>query len=92
MFELAKKGAEARVRELVGELRMLTSTFPHLRDAFDRDELPIAFLVAEKSGRLKQAARTGARTRRPVSAAARKRISNAQKRRWAKQKRQSKST
>jgi len=32
--------------------------FPHLRDAFDKDELPITFIVAKGSGRLTKRTRT----------------------------------
>lgn len=91
LFELAKVGAEARLRQLVGEARMLVSSFPHLREAFDCDELPVSLLLAERSGRLKRKSAAGPRRRR-LLAEARKRISDAQKKRWAKQRRhQSKS-
>jgi hypothetical protein len=52
VLELAKRGAEARLRDLLHEARLLLLAFPHLRDAFDKDELPIAFIVAKGSGRL----------------------------------------
>jgi hypothetical protein len=44
-LEVAKRNAEARFRELVDELRLLTVAFPHLREAFDPEELPISFLL-----------------------------------------------
>ena len=45
ILELAKRGAEARYRELVDELKTLTKSFPHLRDSIDRDELPVNFIL-----------------------------------------------
>jgi hypothetical protein len=49
--ELARRGAEARL-QVLHEVRLLLQAFPHLRDAFDKDELPISFIVAKDSGRL----------------------------------------
>lgn len=37
--------AAARLRQLVDELRILTSAFPDLRDSFDPDELPIEYIL-----------------------------------------------
>jgi hypothetical protein len=82
ILELAKRGAEARFRELVDEIKMLTVTFPHLRESFDPDELPMKFIL--RRGRDKAAGVPG--TRRTISAKGRKAISDAQKARWAKQK------
>ncbi len=59
ILELARRGAEAR-RDLLHELRLLLLAFPHLRDAFDKDELPIPFIV-KGSGRLTR--RTRSKTR-----------------------------
>jgi hypothetical protein len=84
ILELAKRGADARFRELLDELKLLTVSFPHLRDAVDGDDLPVKFLL--RRGREKAGAVQAARTRRKMSAKARKAISNAQKARWAKQK------
>jgi hypothetical protein len=64
---------------LVQEAKYLMGLFPHLRDSFDKDELPIDFIVAKNSGSLGR--RRG--RRRKMSAAARAKISAAQKRRWA---------
>jgi len=87
ILELARRGAEARFQELVDELKMLTTSFPHLRDAIDRDELPVNFILRRGRDKAKAKARdaTAPRRRRRLSAAARKKISLAQKR-WAKQK------
>lgn len=58
-----KREAEARFRELVDEIKLLTVAFPHLSDAADPEDLPIPFL-------LKQGADMAAR---PEEAAARRR-------------------
>jgi hypothetical protein len=84
ILQLAKRGAEVRLRELLDELKILTLSFPHLRDAVDRDDLPMEFILRrglEKAGPVQ-----AARSRRTMSAKARKAISMAQKARWAKQK------
>jgi hypothetical protein len=52
------------------ELRLLTVSFPHLREAFDPEDLPISFLL--KRGAIRAAKRsrrsTGGLTKRAVSA------------------------
>ncbi len=60
---------------------MLTLSFPHLRDAFDRDELPVKFILRQGRDKARNAA---APKRRKLSAEARKKIADAQRRRWAK--------
>ena len=85
ILELARRGAETRYRELLDEIKMLTTWFPHLRDAVDRDELPVNFLMRQGRDKASTMAST-TRVRRKMSAAARRKISLAQKRRWAKQK------
>jgi hypothetical protein len=84
ILELAKRGADARFRELLDELKMLTVSFPHLRDAVDGEDLPVNFIL--RRGGQKAGTVQAARTRRKMSAKARKAISNAQKARWAKAK------
>lgn len=84
IMELARRGADARYRELIDELKMLTISFPHLRDAVDRGDLPVNFLL--RRGRDRARAVATAPKRRTMSAKARKAISNAQKARWAKSK------
>jgi hypothetical protein len=84
ILQLAKRGAEVRFRELLDEMRYLTLSFPHLRDAVDRDDLPLKFILQrgeEKAGPVQ-----AARSRRTMSAKARKAISDAQKARWARSK------
>jgi hypothetical protein len=52
---LTKSTAELRFRELVDEIKLLTVAFPHLREAFDSDDLPVAFLLrrgADRAARL----------------------------------------
>ena len=84
ILELAKRGAEARFRELVTEAKNLIGLFPHLRDSFDKDELPVSFILKKGAGR--PANQKAPRRRRKMSSAARAKISAAQKVRWAKQK------
>jgi hypothetical protein len=47
ILELAKRGAEVRLRELAGEAKTLLAAFPDLRKSFDRDELPVDFLIRQ---------------------------------------------
>ena len=43
--------AEARYKELRAELKRLTVSFPHLRDAVDEDDLPIEFILKRGADR-----------------------------------------
>ena len=79
ILELAKKGAEARFRELLEEATLLVTSFPHLRDAFDKDQLPISFILRRDSDRRK--AKAG--RRRKMSTAARKAVSDRMTKYWA---------
>jgi hypothetical protein len=79
ILELAKRGAEVRTRELLDELRLLVSQFPHLRDSFDKDELPVRFILAEGRGRTPESP-SG---RRGMSSAQRKGVSARMKNYWA---------
>ena len=54
ILELAKREAEARFQDLLHEAKLLVELFPHLRDSFDPDELPVSFIVAKGSGQLKK--------------------------------------
>ncbi len=61
----ARDRAVARMRELLGELKLLTATFPDIHDSFDEDELPIAFIIRRDAARASQrAARAAAPVRR----------------------------
>jgi hypothetical protein len=61
-IELARRGAEAQVRDLLHELEMLLELFPHLRDSFDPEELPVSFLL--RRGRDRAARRRAPRGRK----------------------------
>lgn len=78
LYELAKRGAEVQFRELLHEAKLLIGLFPHLRDSFDKDELPLNFIMAKGSG----AVTRKRRRRRRMSAAARKAISARMKKYW----------
>ena len=52
ILEFAKRGAEARLRELVNEAKKLIELFPHLSDSFDKDELPVTFILKKRAGRV----------------------------------------
>jgi hypothetical protein len=79
ILELARRGAQHRYDELVGEINALVRQFPDLqagaREAIRRGRRAILAAAAELQPR----------NRRKLSAAARKAISDAQKARWAKQ-------
>jgi hypothetical protein len=76
LLELAKRGAENQLSDLLHEIRMLIELFPHLRDSYDPDELPVKFLI-----------KRGARKARRPLRAARATVDAAQKHRAAKPKR-----
>jgi hypothetical protein len=68
---------------LVQEVKNLIGLFPHLRDSFDRDELPLSFIIRRDAGSVTRA-RAGQRPRRrTMSAAARKAVSDRMSRYWA---------
>lgn len=81
LYELAKRGAEARLQDLVREVKVLIGLFPHLRDSVDKDELPVAFIL--KRGAQRAAKPTG---RRGWTAAQRKAAATRMKAYWAKRK------
>jgi hypothetical protein len=66
---------------LVHEVKLLVELFPHLRDSFDKDELPVSFILAKGSGRAKT--RNPNSRRRRMSSAARKAISARMKKYWS---------
>src|ERR1035437_3486594 len=90
ILELAKRGAEVRLRELVSEAKNLVGLFPHLRDSFDKDELPVPFILKKGAGRVPKKQAQGRRRRRKMSAAARKAISERMKKSWAKRRKATK--
>jgi len=82
ILELARKGADHRYQELKAEIASLEKHFPHLggpREGRGPKSAHVAASPAEGSTH-------PPRKRRTMSAAARKKISDAQKARWAKQK------
>ena len=81
ILELAKRGAEVRLRELVDEGKNLIGLFPHLRDSFDKDELPVSFIL--KKGARRATKKQARGRRRKMTAAAKKAISDRMKKFWA---------
>jgi hypothetical protein len=79
ILELARRGADHRYAELKAEIATLVRTFPHLRASGRRTKIDLSSEPAAMIDRPR-------RRRRRMSAAARRKISLAQKRRWAKQK------
>ena len=73
----ARRGAEARLRELAEEAKQLLKVFPDLSASFDEDELPLNFIL--KSGARKAAS---GRRRRKMSEAQRKAVSARMKKYW----------
>jgi hypothetical protein len=59
MLQLTMRRAVSGVRQLVDKIRILMVSFPDLRDAFDADELPIAFILKRDSQRLEPEFRGG---------------------------------
>lgn len=80
ILDLAKRGAEVRLRDLADEAKLLIELFPHLRDTIDQDELPIRFILRKGRDRAEAKATRG---RRKMSAAARKAVSARMKKFWA---------
>jgi hypothetical protein len=80
---MARKGADHRYRELKAEIASLVKNFPHLGKSREKggawgEQVPGAPAEVPSP--------RAPRKRRKMSAAARKKISDAQKARWAKQK------
>jgi len=74
ILELAKRGAELRLRELVQEAKNVIDLIPHLRDSYDKDELPLSFIIRRDAGPMTKAS-AARRIRRRTAAAARKAVS-----------------
>jgi hypothetical protein len=47
--QLTKRRAAFRLRQLLDEFHLLMGSFPDLEDAFDPDELPLAFILRRDS-------------------------------------------
>jgi hypothetical protein len=80
LYELAKRGAEARLTDIIHEAKLLIGLFPHLSDSVDHDELPVSFILAEGRDRADGRA---SRPRKPWTAARRKAVSARMKKYWA---------
>lgn len=80
ILQLAKRGAEVRLRELAAEAKILFAAFPDLRKSFDRDELPVPFII--RQGARRAATKHSVRKRR-MSPAARRAASERMKKYWA---------
>jgi hypothetical protein len=48
-MKLTKRRAAFRLRHLLDEFHLLMGSFPDLRDSFDADELPLAFILRRDS-------------------------------------------
>ena len=48
-LQITRRAAAIRLRQLIDEFHLITSSFPDLRDAFDPDELPIEFILRRDS-------------------------------------------
>jgi hypothetical protein len=92
ILELARKGANHRYQELKAEIAALVQHFPHLGTSLGGRRPKGAQSSAgqpsgaESSAGPAEVAVSRTRKRRKMSAAARKKISDAQKARWARQK------
>ena len=49
MVRPTRHSAAFRLRQLLDELHLLMAAFPDLHDAFDADELPLAFILRRDS-------------------------------------------
>ena len=79
LYEMAKVGAQAQLRNLLQEAKLLIELFPHLRDSVDRDELPIRFIL--EKGRDRAEAKAATRSR--WTAAQRLAVASRMKKLWA---------
>jgi hypothetical protein len=66
-MQLTQRGAAFRVRQLLAELHLLVGSFPDLRDAFDPDELPLAFILRRDSGLMNASAQRPERLALPAN-------------------------
>ena len=59
LLQLTRRRAGFTLHQLIGEIQLLTAAFPDLRDAFDADELPIAFILKRDAPRSTREYRRG---------------------------------
>ena len=65
LAELTKRGATNQFRALLDEMKLLMDLFPHIRDSYDADELPLSFIMKRDARRSDAAnARTVRRAKR----------------------------
>jgi hypothetical protein len=76
----ARRGAEARLRELAEEAKHLLNVFPDLSASFDEDELPLNFILRRGA---RKAATARRRSRRKMTAAQRKAVGERMRKYWA---------
>lgn len=62
--QLTQRRAAFRLRQLLDEFNLLLASFPDLHDAFDADELPLAFIL-KRDSRLTEASAEPPQTRSP---------------------------
>ena len=48
---LTRRGASSQFHALVNEMKLLLELFPHLRDSYDPDELPLSFILKRSAAR-----------------------------------------
>ena len=51
LLQLTRRRAGFTLHQLLDEIQLLTVAFPDIRDAFDADELPIAFILKRDAPR-----------------------------------------
>jgi hypothetical protein len=88
MRQWALRGAEQRLLEIAEEAAAIHATFPELREGRRGGRMPRPATgrgLSTAAGGDEESARRGGRRRRQLSPEARKRISDAQKARWARQ-------
>jgi hypothetical protein len=51
LLQLTRRRAGFTLHQLLDEIQLLTVAFPDVRDAFDADELPIAFILKRDAPR-----------------------------------------
>ena len=51
LLQLTRRRAGFTLHQLLDEIQLLTVAFPDVRDAFDADELPIAFILKRDAHR-----------------------------------------
>ena len=84
ILELARRGAEVQLRDLVQEIRYLIDLFPHLRDSFNEDDLPVGFILSRDADRASAAGTARRRRHRgTLSDAAGKAVDARAKKDWS---------